>query len=199
MSTFKLLSELKQGKKRRNNSVRMNGKVFRKNIVNVHLQNLFFLTSLFILTILFDKCQTKGFEDMNILIKPILQFCMQKNANAAIGMASWPEAFLRMVAPGVGFRFYRPKNRWRPKKECLRCKTNWFSVRKYVMTPQKKVFAYQSVGFRSQKKRNKWCHTPTPLATPLLLTEGAQTNHKLHAMTSSEIFETRNFDGTKTP
>ena len=32
-------------------------------------------SALSILTILLDKCQTKSFEDMNILIKAILKFC----------------------------------------------------------------------------------------------------------------------------
>ena len=81
-----------------------------------------------------------------------------------------PEASLRMVAPGAGFRggtLYRPKNRLRQKKKGLRCKTSWFSVRKYVMTKKEKVFAYQSVTFRSQKKKEpKWCH-------PKMVTPGA--------------------------
>ena len=82
------------------------------------------------------------------------------------------ETSLRMVAPGAGFwggTLYRPQSRWRPKKKKgLRCKTSWFSVQKYVMT-KNKVFAYQSVSFRSQKKtttKNKWCH-------PKMVTPGA--------------------------
>ena len=58
-----------------------------------------------------------------------------------------------MVVPRAVFRggtLYRPKYRWKPKK--------------------KKVFAYQSVGFRSQKKKNKpkWYHLKmvTPVAGP---------------------------------
>ena len=46
------------------------------------------------------------------------------------------------------------------RKKGLRCKTSWFSVHKYVMTPQKKVFANQSVGFRSQKNKQKQMVTP---------------------------------------
>ena len=67
-----------------------------------------------------------------------------------------------MVAPGEGFRggtLYRPKYRRRPKKKGLRSKTSWFSIRKYVMT-KKKVFVYQSLGFRSQKKKNPNGVTP---------------------------------------
>ena len=52
---------------------------------------------------------------------------------------------------------------WHPlsDKKGFRFKTSWFSVRKYVMTKKRKVFAYQSVVFRSQKKKNKnkWCHS----------------------------------------
>ena len=49
-------------------------------------------------------------------------------------------------------------------KKGLRCKTSWFSVRKYVMTKKKKkkVFAYRSVGFRSQKKKKQTNGSPTP-------------------------------------
>ena len=75
-----------------------------------------------------------------------------------------------MVAPGVGFRgvtlFIGQNLTEDQKKKGLRCKTSWFSVRKYVMT-KKKVFAYQSVGFWSQKKKKtKWCH-------PKMVTPGA--------------------------
>ena len=86
-----------------------------------------------------------------------------------------PEASLRMVAPGAGFRggtLYRPKYRWRAKRKCFRCKTSWFSVRKYVMT-KKKGLCLPISGFSvSKQKKPKWCHpkmvTPAPpLATPL--------------------------------
>ena len=67
------------------------------------------------------------------------------------------------------------------QKKGLRCKTSWFSVRKYVMTPppkKKKVFAYQSLGFRVSKEKQKQMVSPQngdtrggppppPLATPL--------------------------------
>ena len=74
------------------------------------------------------------------------------------------EVSLRMVAPGAGFcggTLYRPKYTvGEDQKKDLRCKTSWFSVRKYVMTKRKKVFAYQSVGFRSQKKKKTNGFTP---------------------------------------
>ena len=69
-----------------------------------------------------------------------------------------PEASLRMVAPGSGFyggTLYRPKYWWRPKKRSLLQNELVFS-QKYVMTKKKKkVFVYQSVGFRSQKKKKQ--------------------------------------------
>ena len=81
------------------------------------------------------------------------------------------EASLRMVEPEVGFRggtFYWPKNRWRRKKRSS--------------LQHELAFAYQSVGFRFQKKKTKtngvtpkrWhpgratpTLPPSPLATPL--------------------------------
>ena len=87
---------------------------------------------------------------------------------------------------------------------------------------KKKVFAYPSVGFRSQKKKKNKMVTPeaghpTPLATPLFtllsfaknfsipaigvarifdwIEEGA--NHKSHTMTWSEICEKGTFCNTK--
>ena len=58
-----------------------------------------------------------------------------------------------MVAPFIG------QNIGEEQKKGLRCKTSWFSVRKYAMI-KKKVFAYQSVGFRSQKKKKPNGVTP---------------------------------------
>ena len=40
-----------------------------------HVRTILYFSTLSILTILLDKCQTKSFEDMNILIKAILKFC----------------------------------------------------------------------------------------------------------------------------
>ena len=78
------------------------------------------------------------------------------------------EVSLKMVAPGAGFRsgtFYRPKNKWRPKKNEL-----VFSPK--VCDDQKKGLCRPIRGFSvSKEKNNKWCHpklvTPAPLATPL--------------------------------
>ena len=57
------------------------------------------------------------------------------------------------------WHFLSAKMQVKTKKKGPRCKTSWFLVRKYVIT-KKKVFAYRSVGFRSQKnkKKNKWFH-----------------------------------------
>ena len=70
-----------------------------------------------------------------------------------------------MVAPGAGFRggtLYRPKNRWRPKRKGLCCKTSWFSVRKYVMTKKIKKRSLPTnqrvFGLKRKKTKNKWCH-----------------------------------------
>ena len=50
------------------------------------------------------------------------------------------------------------------KKKCLRCKTSWFSVRKYVMTRKKKKGLCQPIsGFSvSKEKKTKWCHPGMP-------------------------------------
>ena len=91
------------------------------------------------------------------------------------------EESLRMVTPGEGFRgvtLYRQKYSWRPKKKKKKrssLQNELVSVRKYVMTKKRKekVFAYQSVGFWSQKKKTttnvvtpKWWHPRR--AAPLL-------------------------------
>ena len=86
---------------------------------------------------------------------------------------------------------------------------------------KKKVFAYQSLGFWSQKKKNKMvtpeAGRPNPLATPPLTLssfaknfsipaigiarifdwKGGGANHKSHTMTSSEICEKGTFCNTK--
>ena len=68
-----------------------------------------------------------------------------------------------VMAPFIG------QNISEDRKKSLCCKTSWFSIRKYVMTKKKKKgLCYQSVGFRSQKKKQKtkWCH-------PKMVTPGA--------------------------
>ena len=68
-----------------------------------------------------------------------------------------------MVAPGAGFRggtLYRPKYRGRPKKKRSSLQNELVFSPK-VCDDKKKVFTYQSVGFRSQKKQtndvtSKW-------------------------------------------
>ena len=72
-------------------------------------------------------------------------------------VASEAEASLRMVASGAGFRggtLYQPKYRLRAKKKDLRCKTSWFSVRKYMMA-EKKGLRLPISGFSVSKEKNK--------------------------------------------
>ena len=77
-------------------------------------------------------------------------------------LSSPPPKFSRS-ATGVG------QNIGEDQKKVLRCKTSWFSVRKYAMTKKKKkkekVFANQSVGFRSQKKKTKQMVSPQNVDT----------------------------------
>ena len=68
---------------------------------------------------------------------------------------------LRMVVPGVGFRggtLYRPEYWWRPKKKGSSLQ-NELVFNPKVCDDQKqnkkKVFAYQSLGFQSQKKKKQ--------------------------------------------
>ena len=71
-----------------------------------------------------------------------------------------------MVAPGEGFRgvtLYRPNiAEDKKKKKRSSLQNELVSVRKYVMTKKRKekVFAYQSVGFWSQKKKKQQMLSP---------------------------------------
>ena len=58
--------------------------------------------------------------------------------------------FQNLEHPRIGYFGYKKTK----KKKGLHSKTSWFLVQKYVVT-KKKVFAYQSVGFWSQKKKKK--------------------------------------------
>ena len=72
------------------------------------------------------------------------------------------------MAPFIGQNIGEDQKK---KENGLRCKTSWFSVRKYVMTKKRKwVFGL---------KKPKWCHpkmvTPGRAAPPSDATEKAQT------------------------
>ena len=106
------------------------------------------------------------------------------------------EASLEMVAPGAGFRggaLYGPKYRWRPKKKGLRCKTSWFSVRKYVMywwpkTKEKERSLPTNQWVLRKKKPNgvtpKWWH-PGRAAPPSDATEQMRLNFSKKLKTTS--------------
>ena len=71
-----------------------------------------------------------------------------------------------MVAPGAEFRGGTLIGQ---KIGGLRCKTSWFSVRKYVMTKKKKKglrLPISGFSVSKEKKQNKWCH-------PKMVTHGA--------------------------
>ena len=82
-----------------------------------------------------------------------------------------------MVAPGAGFRGGILYRSWRPKKKKSLLQNELVFSLKVCddKKKKKKIFAYQSVGFRSQKKKKQMVSPqngntrsgPPPLATPL--------------------------------